>query len=132
MPEVQRDSIRLRLPLKSEYLPVLRMAAGVIAGVMTFNYDEIVQLRVAVSEAFSIAIRNIPGQMGSEQTDEVEFRFTVSPDKLEVLVVSGANDIADLDKEDTEESRALLESLTDEVEFGGEQYLVRMVKHLRS
>ena len=128
---MQRDSIRLRLPLKSEYLPVLRMAAGVIAGVMTFNYDEIVQLRVAVSEAFSIAIRNIPGQMGSEQTDEVEFRFTVSPDKLEVLVVSGANDIADLDKEDTEESRALLESLTDEVEFGGEQYLVRMVKHLR-
>ncbi len=132
MPEVQRDSIRLRLPLKSEYLPVLRMATGVIAGVMTFNYDEIVQLRVAVSEAFSIAIRNIPGQMGPEQTDEVEFRFTVSPDKLEVLVVSGANDIADLDKEDTEESRALLESLTDEVEFGGEQYLVRMVKDLRS
>ena len=132
MPEVQRDSIRLRLPLKSEYLPVLRMATGVIAGVMTFNYDEIVQLRVAVSEAFSIAIRNIPGQMGPGQTDEVEFRFTVSPDKLEVLVVSGANDIADLDKEDTEESRALLESLTDEVEFGGEQYLVRMVKHLRS
>ena len=131
MSEVRRDSIRLRLPLKSEYLPVLRMATGVIAGVMTFNYDEIVQLRVAVSEVFSIAIKNIPGEIEPEQTDEVEFRFTVSPDNLEVWVAAESNDIADLDKEDAEESRALLASLMDEVEFGGEQYLVRMVKHLR-
>ena len=132
MSEARPDSIRLRLPLKSEYLPVLRMASGVIAGVMSFRYDEIVQLRVAVSEAFSIAVKNTSGEMGSEQTDEVEFRFTVSPESLEVQVLSQANILVDLDSEDAEESRALLESLMDEVELGGEQYLVRMVKLLRS
>ena len=132
MSEARPDSIRLRLPLKSEYLPVLRMASGVIAGVMSFRYDEIVQLRVAVSEAFSIAAKNTSGEMGSEQTDEVEFRFTVSPESLEVQVLSQANILVDLDSEDAEESRALLESLMDEVELGGEQYLVRMVKLLRS
>ena len=132
MSEARPDSIRSRLPLKSEYLPVLRMASGVIAGVMSFRYDEIVQLRVAVSEAFSIAVKNTSGEMGSEQTDEVEFRFTVSPESLEVQVLSQANILVDLDSEDAEESRALLESLMDEVELGGEQYLVRMVKLLRS
>ena len=35
------DTLVLRLPLKSDYLPVLRAALGVIAGSMSFTYDEV-------------------------------------------------------------------------------------------
>ncbi|MCH8993835.1 MAG: UDP-N-acetylglucosamine 1-carboxyvinyltransferase, partial [Chloroflexi bacterium] len=50
-----QDVIQMRLPLKSEYLPVLRAAVGVIAGGMEFTYDEVMQLRVAISEVFDLA-----------------------------------------------------------------------------
>ena len=45
------DVIELRLPPRSEYLTLVRAAVGVISGGMPFNYDEIIQLRVAISEA---------------------------------------------------------------------------------
>ena len=51
------DVIEVRLPLKADYLSVLRATVGVLAGEMSFNYDEIIQLRVAISEAFSMAVR---------------------------------------------------------------------------
>ena len=53
------DVIEVRLPPKPEYLPVIRAAVGVIVGTMFFNYDEIIQIRVAAAEAFELAIRQI-------------------------------------------------------------------------
>ncbi len=52
------DLIELHLPPKAEYVPIVRALAGVIAGEMSFTYDEIVQIRVAVSELFEIGVRN--------------------------------------------------------------------------
>ena len=45
------DVFELRLPPKSQYVSILRATVGVIAGNMSFNYDEIIQIRTAVSEA---------------------------------------------------------------------------------
>ena len=43
-----KDTVHLRLPVKPEYLAVLRATTGVIAGNMDFNYDEVMQIRVAM------------------------------------------------------------------------------------
>lgn len=67
------DTIELRLPLKPQYLPILRATTGVVAGVVGFNYDEIMQLRVAVSEVFDLALKHITlGRWASEVNELAE------------------------------------------------------------
>ncbi len=113
------DVLELKLPLKPEYLPVIRATAGVIAGGMSFNYDEIVQVRVAVAEAFDLTmLRNKVGT-ASPHGIELVVRFTVSLDRLEILIptLAGAGDSV-ASQEETE-SVAFLHSLMDEVVFSG-------------
>lgn len=126
------DIIELRLPLKPEYLPVPRAAIGVIAGGISFNYDEIIQLRTAVGEAFELTIRRGPQDPTAPTWAELIFRFVVEPGKIEVLIFNPANLTSRLAMEEEAESQALLESLLDEVEFSdgtGGKALIRMVKH---
>ena len=131
------DVIEVRLPLKADYLSVLRATIGVVAGGMSFNYDEIIQLRVAISEAFSMAIRwytvaePIPTSM-ELAVRELAVRFTVEPDRLEILIPNPGEYQTPPSLEEEIESQALLESLMDEVEFGGRESgkaLLRMAKH---
>ncbi len=136
------DSIEMRLPPKPEYLSVLRAAIGVIAGDMSFNYDEIIQLRVAVSEAFQMTIRQVPQEPQVSTAVGLVVHLTVEPDNIEIVIFKlqnytsclphlGANQIPP-DTEEEIESRALLESLMDEVEVGREaagEPLIRMVKY---
>ncbi len=136
------DSIEMRLPPKPEYLSVLRAAIGVIAGDMSFNYDEIIQLRVAVSEAFQVTIRQVPQEPQVSTAVGLVVQLTVEPDNIEIVIFKlqdytscsprlGANQLLPGTEEEIE-SRALLESLMDEVEVGrvaaGEP-LIRMVKY---
>ena len=142
------DAIEIRLPPKPEYLPVLRATIGVIAGDMSFNYDEIIQLRVAVSEAFHLTIRRVTQEPQFGPAVGLAVRFAVEPDNIKILIsklqhytngsthveegkVPGAHHLSPYN-EDEIESRALLESLMDEVEVGGEatgDLLIRMVKY---
>ena len=131
------DVIEVRLPLKADYLSVLRATVGVVAGGMSFNYDEIIQLRVAVSEAFSMAIRwhaeaePIPPS-AELAVRELAVRFIIEPERLEILIPNPWEYQPSLPAEEEMESQALLESLMDEVEFGGREsgeVLIRMAKH---
>ena len=80
------DVIELRLPPRSEFLTLVRAAVGVISGGMSFNYDEIIQLRVAVSEAVQMATQWAT-QEGIEATGaQMVVRFTVDPDRLAILL----------------------------------------------
>ena len=54
-PDPTQDVVELRLPLKSEYVNVIRATVGVIAGTLDFTYDEVMQFRVALSEIFELA-----------------------------------------------------------------------------
>ncbi len=136
------DAIEIRLPPKPQYLSVLRATIGVIAGDMSFNYDEIIQLRVAVSEAFQMTIRQIPQESPGSIVVGLVVRLTVEPDNLEIVIFKlqdytsssphlGTNQPLPSIEEEIE-SRALLESLVDEVEMGREaagEALIRMVKY---
>lgn len=126
------DIIELRLPLKREYLPLLRATMGVVAGSLSFRYDEIMQLRVAVAEVFDLVIDHVTRRGRSAEENELEVRFAVQPDRIEILITVPNDYTASLDSEEGKESYALLKSLTDRVEFGIDvagKSGVRMVKY---
>jgi anti-sigma regulatory factor (Ser/Thr protein kinase) len=122
-----QDVIQMRLPLKAEYLPVLRAAVGVIAGGMEFTYDEVLQLRVAVSEVFDLAAGASATGSNNNGARELDVRFVPGPDRLQVEVRALAPDGVALDPD--EESRALLASLMDSVEFGRDGATVHLTKN---
>ena len=125
------DVIHLRLPLKPEYLPVLRAAVGVIAGTMSFDYDEIIQLRVAVTEVADLASKHADPQRRDQEAAELDIRFLNRRDSLEIHIAAPSDYLGGLETSENEESHALLRSLMDTVEFGGEGKVVRMVKYRR-
>ena len=129
--ECLADVIEVRLPSAANYLPVLRATVGVLAGIMLFNYDQIIQLRVAVSEAFDLATRSAKQEGSPTNPDEVSMRFVVAGDKIEILVMPQADFIGQIEIEEELESCATLKSLMDEVRFGGgaaNEPLIRMTK----
>lgn len=126
------DTVELRLPLKSQYSPILRATTGVASGVISFNYDEIMQLRVAVSEVFDLAMKYVMPGSGVSEVNELVVRLLVHPDRIEILIAGPKDYTSYLNREEGKESLALLRSLTDEVAFGAEvvgKTVVRMVKY---
>ena len=128
--DVTDDTIELRVPLKADYLAVLRASVGVIAGGLSMTFDEVMQLRVAPSEAFELAMRRHTNE--APAGDELTVQFVVRSGSLEMVVSGPDGYAAHLDREEGRESRALLESLVDEVDSSGEEdggRVLRLVKH---
>ncbi len=65
-----QDVIELRLPLKLDYLNVIRATVGVIAGALDFTYDEVMQFRVALSEIFELA-SHLAEHEGADDTGDI-------------------------------------------------------------
>ena len=126
------DVIELRLPPRSEYLTLMRAAVGVISGGMSFNYDEIIQLRVAISEAVQMATQWATEEEIEATGAQLVVRFTIDPDRLAILLTVPEELARPITVDPDEEGLALLQSLVDEVEFGGGaagEPLIRMVKY---
>lgn len=128
--EARGNTVEIRLPPKAEYLPIVRAAVGVAAGTASLNYDDILNLRVAVSEAFDMAVR---GLEECERTwpGPLMLRVVLGADEVEVVVIGPSEVRDEIASGADAESRALLDSLVDEVEFGADadgKWLVRMVK----
>ena len=126
------DVVEIKLPPSSEYLAVVRATIGVIAGNMSFNYDEVIQLRVAASEVFNLAMEWVSRDATASAIRELALQFIVEGNKLKILVPSQINYTVSLTGDEMVESRALLESLMDEVELGGganEDPMIRVAKY---
>ena len=126
------DVIELRLPQRSEYLTLVRAAVGVISGGMSFNYDEIIQLRVAISEAVQMVTQWATQGETKPIEAQLVVRFTVDSDRLAILLTVPDGAARSGTAEPDEEGLALLQSLVDEVEFGGDaaaELSIRMVKY---
>ena len=126
------DVIELRLPSAPDYLPLLRATVGALAGIKSFNYDEIIQLRIAISEAFDLATRSAKQEGAPTNAEEVSIRFVVAANRIEILVSNRPGLIGQIDIEREVESCALLESLMDEVRFGSgtaNEPLISMTKY---
>ena len=126
------DVIEIKLPPSSKYLAVVRAAIGVIAGNMSFNYDEVIQLRVAASEIFNLAAEWVSQDIAASATGDLALQFVVEGGKLEILVPNQISYAVSLTGDEMAESRALLESLMDEVALGGgagDEPLIRAAKY---
>lgn len=126
-PDPTQDVIELRLPLKLEYLNVIRATVGVIAGTLDFTYDEVMQFRVALSEIFELAT-HLAEHGSPDDPGDISFRFEPQPDGLGVRVGAAVTVVRDLVAEEQDEGRALLDSLMDSVEFDTDG-TVHMVKY---
>ena len=125
------EVVELRMPLRAGYVAVLRATTGVIAGEMSFNYDEVMQLRVAVSEVFDIAVGIVAQRNGASEDGELATRFLAGPDQLEILITAPVDYTGYLHTQEGYESLGLLESLVDKVEFeafDSGKTLVRLAK----
>jgi hypothetical protein len=126
------DVLHLRLPLKPEYLNVLRTTAAVISGTLDFNYDEIIQVRVAVAELFDLAAKNLPRGRRPSEADDLQVRFIPRASGLEIVVKHPTAFLNGLGGEENRETQALLDSLMDVVELGADDSVVRIVKYRSS
>jgi len=54
--EPAADSIDVRFPAKAEYVSIARLAAAAVAARQAFTYDEVEDLKIAVSEACNALI----------------------------------------------------------------------------
>ncbi|WP_066187426.1 MULTISPECIES: anti-sigma B factor RsbW [Gracilibacillus] len=76
------DFIELKVPAKAEYIGVVRLTTSGIANRMGFRYEDIEDLKVAISEAMSNAAEHAYG----EEQGEITVGFGLYKDRLEVMI----------------------------------------------
>ncbi|GAB2555687.1 anti-sigma B factor RsbW [Gracilibacillus alcaliphilus] len=139
------DFIELKVPAKADYIGVVRLTVSGIANRMGFSYEDMEDLKVAISEAMSNATEHAYKQ-GEE--GEVAVGFGVYPDRLEVMI---ADHGASFDVEEVKKGLGpyqntpsivelreggfglfLIEALMDKVEIKNDYgVIVLMTKYLR-
>ncbi len=87
--------VRLTLAAKEENVAVARLAAAAIAGELGFTFNEVEEIKVAVSEGISNAI--IHGYQ-NEKECLVEMTMVVRDDELMIKIRDEGIGIADIEK----------------------------------
>ena len=77
------DYIEMKIPAKPDYVGVIRLTLSGIASRMGFTYEEIEDIKIAISEACTNAIQHA---YNKDEGGEVIIGFAVYPDKLEMMV----------------------------------------------
>lgn len=75
------DFIEMKFPAKAEYVGVIRLSISGIAHRMGFTYEDIEDLKVAISEAVSNVVEHAYAEEG-----EVTIGFGVYDDRLEIMI----------------------------------------------
>ena len=113
----EADVVEVTIPPKPEYVSVARLTAATVAARHSFTYDEIEDLKIAVSEACTAFI--VRGTAGRPLT----LRFAFEPDALKIGIETGGPgvvlDAAPVARQPMDERRLgvfLMQCLVDEVE----------------
>ena len=77
------DFIEMKVPAKADYVGVVRLSISGIANRMGFSYEDIEDLKVAISEAITNAVTHA---YDDKDQGEVTVGFGVYEDRLEVMV----------------------------------------------
>lgn len=77
------DYIEMKVPAQPEYVGIIRLTLSGVASRMGYTYDEIEDLKIAVSEACTNAVQHAYKE---DKTGEVSIRFGVFEDRLEIIV----------------------------------------------
>lgn len=77
------DYIEMKIPAKAEYVGVIRLTLSGIASRIGFSYENIEDLKIAVSEAITNAVQHA---YSNSENEEVLVGFTLYKNKLEIKV----------------------------------------------
>ncbi|HLR67305.1 anti-sigma B factor RsbW [Virgibacillus alimentarius] len=77
------DFIEMKFPAKADYVSVARLSTAGIANRIGFSYEDIEDLKIAISEAITNTVTH--AYDGAEQ-GEVTIGFGIYEDRLEVMV----------------------------------------------
>lgn len=77
------DLIEMKIPAKAEYVGVIRLTLSGIANRIGFSYEEIEDIKVAISEAITNSITHGGVKEGE---GEITISFGVYEDRLEIMV----------------------------------------------
>ncbi len=102
---------------------MVRLAAAGVAGRTTLSFDDIEDLKIAVSEACTAAI------LGGDQ--QIRVRFEVAPDRLDIGIAQGGPP-AGASSEEREMGLLLMRCLMDDVrtDIEDEMYVTWLTKRL--
>ncbi len=138
------DFIEMKFPAKADYVSVARLSMAGIANRIGFTYEDIEDLKVAISEAITNAVTHAYHE---ENEGEVTIGFGVYEDRLEVMVADhgGSFNLSEIkgnigpykDTEPVENLREggfglfLINALMDKVEINNNHgVIVLMTKYL--
>lgn len=138
------DFVEIKVPAKPEYVGVVRLSTSGIANRMGFAYDDIEDLKVAISEAITNAVKHAYNETGE---GEITIGFGVYENRLEVMVADHGGsfnlnkvkeDIGPYDKSDSVEDLReggfglfLMDALMDKVEINNNfGVIIIMTKYL--
>lgn len=138
------ELIEIKIPAKSEYIVVVRLAASGICNRLGFSYDDIEDIKVAVGEACINCIQHAYPEMRAKS--KIVVKFIITSSCLEIII----RDISKYISKKTAKERLmikrkkkkgktgfgifLMKSLMDEVNFNkdiSKGIEVRMKKYLR-
>ena len=77
------DYVEMKIPAKPEYVGVIRLTISGIASTMGYTYEQIEDIKIAVSEACTNAVQHAYPE---EEGGEVIVGFGIYEDKLETMV----------------------------------------------
>lgn len=140
------DFVEMKVPAKPEYVGVVRLSASGIANRMGFSYEDIEDLKVAISEAMTNATTHA---YEVRDEGEVTIGFGLYENRLEVMVADhgGSFNLADVKEgigpyrqsESIEDLREggfglfLIDALMDKVEIKNDYgVIVLMTKYLQT
>jgi serine/threonine-protein kinase RsbW len=117
------EIVEVTIPPKPEFVSVARLTAAAVAARQSFTYDEIEDLKIAVSEACAALI--VAGTGGTPLT----LQFAWEPDRLEIRIETGGPGVElgaamPPGKQPLDETRLgvfLMQCLVDEVDAVGAQ-----------
>ncbi|TLS34918.1 anti-sigma B factor RsbW [Pseudalkalibacillus caeni] len=134
------DFVEMKIPAEPEYVGVVRLTVSGIANRMGYSYDDIEDIKIAVSEACTNAVNHAYPE---EEVGQVTVGFGVYEDRLEVMVLDRGKSFnfeeiqGKLGPVNSEKSIEqlnegglglfLIESLMDKVEISGEDGVVVMM-----
>lgn len=78
-----KDYVEMKIPAKPEFIGIVRLTLSGIANRMGFNYDDIEDLKIALSEACTNAVKHA---YQHDQNGEIVIGFGMYNDRLEVMV----------------------------------------------
>ena len=107
------DRIQIELPIEKEFARLLRLMVSGVASRMNFDLDAVDDLRIAIEEAYLMAMRY-------KVADPLKVSFTTQPDRLQIDFKGMSLSSAEEENQKEDFGSFILGAVVDEMEVSQE------------